>query len=247
MIAEHTRALLRLRVAMVWSQTLQAEQVLDEPREVVLGYGDAALFPLPEAHAARGDITLLTPIVDGYTLHLPQGSLGAVWLDGKRHEVRDLLQRSPSLTLGRRDYGVISLGAASYFFQQVEMAPRALRTLSSLDGDAVVSFGLSFFMHACVLILMLLAQRELPFEASLEVPPELITRFMVTPPPDMPEDAPTKSKKEDAAPRKKDDGGGKKAPKDEGKFGRKDTTKQEHEIKGDVREQIASKVRGMGL
>ncbi|MDB4974233.1 MAG: putative abductin-like protein, partial [Myxococcaceae bacterium] len=34
---------------------------------------------------------------------------------------------------------------------------------------------------------------------------------------------------------------------DEGKFGRKDTTKQEHEIKGDVREQIASKVRGMGL
>ncbi|MDB4985213.1 MAG: hypothetical protein JWN04_391 [Myxococcaceae bacterium] len=245
MIAEQAGQLLRLRVAMVWSQSLQAEQVLDEPRDVVLGYGDDALFALPEAYAARGDITLLSGAKDGYTLHLPAGALGAVWLEGKRHEVRDLLARSPSLTLGRRDYGVISLGAASYFFQQVERAPRATRTLSSLDGDAVFSFGLSFFVHACILVLMLLAQRELPFEATLDVQPELITRFMVTPP--LEEEPPTKRESEDAAPKKKDDGGGKKAPKDEGKFGRKDAQKPQHEIKGDVREEIATKVRGMGL
>ena len=247
MSAEHRGPALRLRVAMVWSQSLQAEQVLDEPRSVVLGYGEEALFPLPEAHAARGDLTLLTPIQDGYTLHIPPGALGAVWLDGERQDVRDLLERSPSLTLGRRDYGVISLGAASYFFQQVESAEPAHRGLSSLDGDAVMSFGLSLFMHACVLMLMLLAQREMPFDASLDVKPELITRFMVTPPPDTVEEKPTKSKKEDAAPKKKDDGGGKKAPKDEGKFGRKDTQKVEHEIKGEVRDEIATKVRGMGL
>ena len=238
---------LRLRVAMVWSQALQAEQVLDEPQSVVLGYGSDAMFPLPEAHAARGDITLLTPIEGGYTLHLPQGALGAVWLAGERSEVRDLLERSPSLTLGHSDYGVISLGAASYFFQQVETAPRVQRALSSLDGDAVVSFGLSVFVHACLFVLMLLAQHELPYETSLEVQPELVTRFMVTPPPEPVEEKPSKSKSEEAAPKKKADGGGKKAAKDEGKFGRKDTQKVEHEIAGEQREEIATKVRGMGL
>jgi TonB family protein len=247
MIAEQAGQLLRLRVAMVWSQALQAEQMLDEPRAVVLGYGDEALFPLPEAEAARGDLTLLTPIEGGYTLHLPQGARGAVWLSGERREVRDLLDRSPNLTLGRSDYGVVSLGAASYFFQQVELAPKVARGLSSLDGDAVISLGLSTFIHACVLVLMLLAQQEFPLESTLEVKPELITRFMVTPPTEEPPPAPSKSKKADSGPKKSDDGGGKRAPKDEGKFGRKDTQKSEHEIAGEPREAIAAKVRGMGL
>jgi TonB family protein len=247
MIAEHTGQNLRLRVAMVWSQTLQDEQMLDQPRQVVLGYGQEAVFPLPEAEAARGDIALLTPIDGGYSLHLPQGARGAVWVDGERREVRDMLERTPNLTLGRRDYGVVSLGAASYFFQQVELAPKARRGLGSLDGDAVISLGLSFFIHACLLVLMLIAQDEFPFEATLEVKPELITRFMVTPPIEETQEPPTKSKKEEAAPKKKDDGGGKKMAKDEGKFGRKDTQKKEHEIAGEQREEIATKVRGMGL
>jgi hypothetical protein len=241
------RTTLRLRVAMVWSQTLHAEQVLDDPRDVVLGYGDNALFPLPEAQAARGDITLLTPVAGGYTLHLPPGARGAVWINGQRREVRDLLERQPSMTLSHGDYGVVSLGAASYFFQQVELAPTPKRALTSLDGDAVMSFGLSTFMHACVIALMLLAQYELPYEESLEVKPELLTKFMVTPQIEPEPEQPSKPSKEDAAPKKKDDGGGKKARKDEGKFGRKDTQKKEHEIEGPVREEIAAKVRGIGL
>jgi outer membrane biosynthesis protein TonB len=241
------RPTLRLRVAMVWSQTLQAEQILDAPRDVVLGYGEQALFPLPEAQAARGDVTLLTPVTGGYTLHLPPGARGAVWLNGDKREVRDLLERQPSLTLSHGDYGVVSLGAASYFFQQVEVAPPAKRALGSLDGDSVLSFGLSAFMHACVLALMLLAQYEMPYEESREVKPELITKFMVTPQLTEEPQKPTKPSKEEAAPRKKDDGGGKKAPKDEGKFGRKDTQKKEHEIEGPAREEIAAKVRGIGL
>jgi TonB family protein len=169
-----------------------------------------------------------------------------VWMNGDKREVRDLLERTPSLTLSHGDYGVVSLGAASYFFQQVEVAPPVKRGLGSLDGDAVMSFGLSAFVHACVIGLMLLAQDAMPFEDTLEVKPELITQFMVTPPLE-PEPKPTKPSKDEAAPQKKDDGGGKKAPKDEGKFGRKDTQKKEHEIEGPVREAIVTKVRGVGL
>jgi hypothetical protein len=237
----------RLRVAMVWSQTLHAEQLLLEPRDVVLGFGETALFPLPEAHATRGDVTLLTPVQGSYTLHLPQGARGAVWLAGQRREVRDLLERSPSLTLSPQDYGVVSLGAASYFFQQVEVMDEPRRTLGSLDADAVLSFGLSLFLHASLVVLMLLAQSALPFEQTLQVKPELITRFMATPPDVLTEEPVTKSKKQDAAPKKKDDGGGKRAPKDEGKFGRKDTDKRDHQIEGEKRDVIATKVRGMGL
>lgn len=239
-------AVRRLRVAMVWSQTLHAEQLLDEPRAVVLGYGDEALFPLPEAQAARGDITLLTPIADGYTLHLPQGALGAVWIGGEKREVRELLAKSPSFTLAPGDYGVVSLGAASYFFQHVEIAETTRRSLGSLDADAVLSFSLSTFVHACLIALMLLAQREFPLETSREVKPELVTRFLAIPPDETP--PPTKSKPDEAGPKKKrDDGGGKRAPKDEGKFGRRDTQKKAHEIEGPEREAIATKVRGMGL
>lgn len=236
----------RLRVAMVWSQTLHAEQVLDEPRDVVLGYGEDALFPLPEAHAARGDLTLLTPIEHGYTLHLPPGALGAVWIANERLEVRDLLARSPSLTLGAGDYGVVSLGAASYFFQQVEIAEPVRRSFGSIDGDAALSFGLSTFMHACVIAFLLLAQHEFPVEETLSVKPELITRFLANPPPEEPPPV-NKSKADESGPKKKDDGGGKRSQKEEGKFGRKDTQKKEHEIEGEKREAIVSKVRGMGL
>ena len=74
---------LSLRVAMVWSQTLHAEHLLHTPRRVALGYGADALFPLPEAEARGGDLTLLTPSEHSYTLHLPTAASGAVWLTGR--------------------------------------------------------------------------------------------------------------------------------------------------------------------
>jgi TonB family protein len=69
---------------------------------------------------------------------------------------------------------------------------------------------------------------------------------MATPPPEEPPPAPSK-KADEAGPKKKDDGGGKRSQKEEGKFGRKDTQKKEHEIEGPQREAIVTKVRGMGL
>src|SRR5690349_6800737 len=113
-----------LRLAMVWNQTVVAEHILASPQDVVIGYGPDALFPLPEAQAARGDITLLTPSGDTYVLSLPADARGAVWLAGVRRDARELLRTNPSVTLGVDDFGVISLGAASFFFQQIRPAHR---------------------------------------------------------------------------------------------------------------------------
>ncbi len=239
-----------LRLAMVWNQTVMGEHILELPRNVVLGYGEGALFPLPEAQAARGDMTLLTPIGDTYSLLLPPDARGAIWTDGTRRDVRELLARSPSLTLGLDDYGVISLGAASYFFQQVRPAPKPRRSFTGLDGDAVQSFGLSMFVHVCVILLMLLAERELPMDNSLELPAELISRFLVTPPPeDFLQEVKKErgNKKDDGGLRQKDDGGGKKDKGDEGRVGKKDARQKDTQIEGENKGAIVTKVRGMGV
>lgn len=236
---------------MVWNQTVLGEHMLSEPTRVVLGYGPDALFPLPEAQAARGDIVLLTPMADGsYTLTLPPDARGAVWLQGRRREVRDLLVSSPSLTLSAEDYGVVSFGAASYFFQQTVAAPKPRLGFGSLDGDAVLSFGLSLFIHVCLLLLMLLAQRELPMEASLELPADLISKFLVTPPPEDILEALKKQggdETEDTGLRDRDEAGGKKDKGDEGKVGEKQAKQEKTEIAGENHGAIVTKVRGMGL
>jgi TonB family protein len=240
----------QLRMAMVWNQAVLGEQLLEEPRPVVLGYGEGAVFPLPEAQAARGDVTLLTPTGDSYGLLLPPDARGALWLGGKRHEVRDLLASSPSLTLGPDDYGVVSLGPASYFFQQVVPAPTPKRQIVSLDGDTAMSFGLSLFIHVCVLLLMILAQKHFAEDETLELPSELISRFLVSPPPD---DLLTMLKKDagdgldSAGLRERDEGGGKKTEGDEGKVGKADARQKQTEIQGERQAEVVAKVRGMGL
>jgi hypothetical protein len=239
-----------LRLALVWNQSVLDEQILEVPRNVVLGYGAEALFPLPEAQAARGDITLLTPSGDSYSLLLPEGARGALWIAGRRRDVQELLRTSPSLTLGPDDYGVISLGAASYFFQQVRPAVRPRRAFSSLDGDAVQSFGLSLFVHVCLILLMLLAQRELPEERTLELPADLISRFLVSPPPeDFLQDVKKQrgDKQEDGGLRMKDEGGGKKDKGDEGRVGKRDAKQKDTQIEGENKGAVVTKVRGMGL
>lgn len=239
-----------LRLAMVWNQTVMGEQILETPQDVVIGYGENALFPLPEAQAARGDITLLTPSGDTYVLTLPSDARGAVWTAGLRRDVQELVRVSPSLTLGPDDYGVVSLGATSIFFQQIRPAHRPKRGFTSVDGDAIQSFGLSLFVHVCVLLLMLLAQRELPEEKSLELPADLISKFLVSPPPDdiLQEIRKERGdKREDGGLRQKDEGGGKKDKGDQGRVGKKDAKQKDTEIEGENKGAIVTKVRGMGV
>ena len=239
-----------LRLAMVWNQGVQAEHVLKEPADVVLGSGANALFPLPESHALRGDVVLLSPLEqDGYSLLLPQGARGAVWLSGQRKEVSALLESNPSVRLGPDDYGVVSLGAVSYFFQQVRPSSEIKRNWFVLDGETLLSHGLSVFVHVCVILLMVLAERELPTEVTQELPAELISKFLVTPPPD--ELAPKVPKRadglKDAGLRDKDEAGGKRDKGDQGKVGRKDAKQEKTEIADPNRGAVVQKVRGMGL
>jgi TonB family protein len=234
---------------MVWNQALVAEHVLHAPQKVVLGYGPDAIFPLPEGESADGNLTLLIPVPDGYSLQLPPNAQGAVWLAGQRRDVRQLLGTTPSIVLGADDFGVVSLGATSFFFQQVKPQPERAPKVWRLDGDLVSSFGLSVFVHACIALLLLLAEHELPTEQSLELPPELIARFLVSPPPDelVPEPVKSDGGREDPGLRSRDEAGGKRDKGDEGRVGKRDATTKDTTIAGKNDGPIAGKVRGMGV
>jgi hypothetical protein len=76
---------------------------------------------------------------------------------------------------------VLTLGATAIFFQRVRAASRLGRRLA-IDANALASLGLSTFLHAAALLLLFLAQRESPVVGQLELPDDLLRRFLATPP-----------------------------------------------------------------
>ncbi len=237
----------RLRVALLWNGSLQADELLLDPRPVTLG-GPKAMFPLPADLVAGDTLTLLSPQGLGYAL-LPNAVLGGfVWLSGERRSVREL--REPT-RLGPDDYGVVTLGSIAVFFQQVRPVQQPMPTRLSREPALAASLGLSVFFHVgALLFLFLVAAKEFAPAGSLELDTELVKRFMVVPPP---EDEPLLRKRKsgtetkDPGMRDRDELGGKKQEHAEGRVGRKDATRPDTQIAGEPKDAIAAKVRGMGL
>lgn len=241
-----------LRVALVWNGTLQAEETLDQPQQITLGSVPGALFPLPDdgGGASTSGVTLLEPGPSGWQLRLAPGMGGVVWSQGDRRRVRDIAAAGSLVTqpVGPDDYGVVTLGTIAVFFQSVKAARTPARQALNMDGATFASFGLSVFLHAAAIILLLLARREMPDPDPLELPTDLIRRFMVTPPPeDILEQArESGTNTEDPGLHDREEGGAK-AAGDEGRVGREDSTQEQTEIQGEHTGEVAAKVRKMGL
>lgn len=236
-----------LRVALVWNGTLQAEEMLSRPQPVVLGYGTGALFPLPEGLSPDDRITVLDPGPQGYRLKRTQGMGGDVWIGGIRTPVSSF---EGEVTLGPDDYGVVTYGSIAVFFQHVKAARKAPRSLFTLDSGLVASLGLSLFLFSAFRVLMLLAAAEMPQPDALELPTDLIRRFMVVPPPDdileeMQRQSGTET--EDPGLRDRDEAGGRRHEGEEGRVGREDARQEDTEIRGEHTGEVAARVRNMGL
>ncbi|HEX2675295.1 MAG TPA: hypothetical protein VHM19_01615, partial [Polyangiales bacterium] len=239
----------QLRVALLWQGSLQAEELLAEPRPVTLSTQAGALFPLPADVVPGDSITLLEPAAGGagYTFQPSPSVGGFVWLGGERRSVREL---SSATRLGPDDYGVVTLQNISVFFQHVRPAPRAHPERLSRDPAILACLGLSMFAHIALLVfLLVVARKEFAETESGELDTELVKRFLVVPPP---EDLLMKKPKagtetEDPGLRDRDDTGGKKHEKEEGRVGRKDATREDTQIAGEPKDAVAAKVRGLGL
>ena len=171
-----------LRVPLVFGGSVQAEHTLEEPRPVDLGYGADAVLPLPAGVVSGSRLRFMEPTEDGgWEVILHPSMQGALWIDGGRRSVDELRGAGPRVRVGPEDYGVLTLGATAIFFQQVRPASRLGRRLA-VDGNALSSLGLSTFLHAAALLLLFLAQREAPVAGPLELPDDLLRRFLAMPP-----------------------------------------------------------------
>lgn len=236
-----------VRVALLWNGSLFGEELLTTASDVVLGDGPSALFPLPEGVIAESNFVVLEANGAELRFRPHPGMGGYLWLDGRRIAVREL---GRPMVLGPGDYGVITFGPVSFFFQQVRPVRGLPPTRSFRDGALAACVGLSIFAHvASLLFLFLVAAREFAPPGSLELDSELMRKFLVVPPPE-PEDPSYRrggTELEDPGLRDRDEMGGKRAEREEGRVGRRNAPKPETEIAGDPKDAIAQKVRGMGL
>lgn len=237
-----------LRVALLWNGALQAEHLLSTPSEVVIGDGKDALFQLPEGSLEEDSVTLLAPEGGGYRLQ-PQARMGgSVWLSGRKTAARGL--REP-LPIRRGDYGLVTFGSATVFFQYVRAAQGAPPKKSFRDGALIACVGLSIFLHVVgLLFVFLIASQEFAGPESLELNSDLARKFLVMPPPEeLTKLLSQKGKQhaDDSGLRDRDEAGGKKAKDEEGRIGKKDASRDKTELQGAPADAVAAQVRGMGL
>src|SRR5688500_11408602 len=121
-----------LRVALIFGGALEAEQLLKNPKPVVLGYSDDAVLPLP-AGVVEGDrLPIMRPNGPSYDIDLHPSIGGSVWLGRQRREVPELRGHGQVVRLGPDDFGVLTVGSTAVFYQMVKPAPSDLRWFGAL-------------------------------------------------------------------------------------------------------------------
>ncbi|MFO0681955.1 MAG: AgmX/PglI C-terminal domain-containing protein [Sandaracinus sp.] len=223
----------KLRVALVWNGAVQMETTIDKPQPIVAGRGPTAMLPLPSDLATEA-LTLLTPAGNGYRANLAPELGGAIWRAGSREDVAALRQGSSTLDLGPDDYGVLTIGSVAVFFQHVRAAKKPGFSLV-FDGTYWASQMLSAFFAAAFGGLLFLAREEADNPDALELPTDLITRFMVTPPPeDIIEQDAGGTDTDDPGIQDREEAGGAQAPEEEGRVGHEDAEQEQTEMEGEV-------------
>ncbi len=236
-----------LRVAWLWNGTLQGEETLEAPVPVILGEGASALFPLPEGALPDDDVTLLEPAGRGYALRVSNHIGGSVWRGGTRSDLSSL-GAGTQVSLGPDDYGVVTVGSIAVFFQHVRAAKKPTRRMFALDPALAACIGLSAFLFAAFLLIAFLDLRingQAP--DPLELPADLVAKYMVVPPPQDLLRQQRGTNKQDPGLRHRDEAGGKKAAGNEGRVGRHDAQREDSQIAGQRTDAVAVKVRSMGL
>ncbi len=245
MVEGRTVAQRPLRVALIWNEAIQEDELLVDPAPVTLG--PTGIFPLPDT-VSDTDISVLLPQGNGYVLQTGGPIKGDVWINGKRRKIDQLQGPIP---IGPSDYGVVTLGPVALFFQHVRGAAAAPRRLMDFDLSVVFAVLLAAFLAGAV---MLVGYLDWQRHGSGEVDPfeldtELIRRFMVTPPPedlfDQAEETGTET--EDPGLETRDDTGGERHEGEEGRVGQENADQEDTFIEGEVTDRIATKVRNMGL
>jgi hypothetical protein len=236
-----------LRVAYLWNHTIHQEEQLPHP--VPVGLGEGELFPLPDGVTQAASIPVLRPVGNGYELVASAALGGSVWLGGRRRDLAELGQDGRGIPLGPEDYGVVTVGPVAVFFQHVKPAQAPPRQASKLDPSLIASVGLVTFLAFVAGLIVILYARQHPYDAdpfALDV--DRIAQYMVEPPTVTP-DAPVSGgdENDDQGLRGREEVGGEAHEEAEGRVGREDARTEDTHIQGEVRDEVSTRVRNMGL
>jgi hypothetical protein len=235
-----------LRVALLWNGAVQTEQLVQDARPIVLGDGRDALFRLPDGAIEEDSVTLLEPEPTGFQLTPHPRMGGYVWLAGHGTSVNEI---AVPVSLRPGDFGLVTFGSVTVFFQQVSATRGEVPRKGFRDGALIACLGLSVFVHvAAIIFFFFVAAREFAPVSGLELDTGLLSKYLIIPPP---EELLALSRKsaglEDPGLRDRDESGGKRAKDAEGKVGKRDAPNRRTEIAGAPADAVAQQVRGMGL
>jgi TonB family protein len=233
-----------LRVAVFWNDSMQTEATLRDRRPIAFGTGSHCIHELPE-DVGEDRIVVFEPRGDGYAILLHPALDGDVWIGGTRTPVAGLRGRS-EVVLDASDYGVLSLGSLSIFFQHVRPARRMPRAAIAWDdlGGVASAIALALFIATSVFVAMFAGILPELRPAGTELPPDLMTQYLVTPPPEMVETAaePTQATDEAALQTRDESASG-----DEGRAGPAEAPDRETRIEGPREPTAAERVRELDL
>ncbi len=257
------------RVLVTWDGELVHDVVHDPRTPLFLGNGfesfGAAFFrfacnlvafvpslrrPAPWFWAppgAGGELhELLEPLrgLHRYALHVPPGARGVLERGGRPVP----LSEGETLELGLGDRVAFAFGRAGLVVELVPAAAPPRPFVAAFDPALLSAMSLSAFLLTAVLVVAFMDRREYPEEADLELPPDLVARFLVVPPPeDLFEETGDEAAIEDPGLQRDEETGGKAHEGDEGRVGREEAETEQTHIQGEVRDRIAAKVRQVGL
>lgn len=235
----------QLRVALVWNGTVQWEEQLLVPSAVVLGNGGQ--FALP-ASVGVDKLVVLEPAGAGYRFLPSEHVGGAIFLSGERNDARSM----PGPTqLGPDDYGVLQIGEIALFFQSVRPMANNLRTGLELDAALIGCIALAAFLVLSFLVVLRLEGDARPriVDGVLDPNADIVRDFMVTPPPPPERQTAVISGNEERTPGRESpsESSGRRSRNEEGRVGRQDAQQENTQIAGEQNEQIATRVRSLGL
>jgi hypothetical protein len=184
--AESSRELV-LRTAAVWGTYVVAARDLVSGQSLLMGDDPRALIAKPD----------LTEMVDlpiravgnGWELDARGATGGVLYLRGRAENPAELGKSPAPVPIVAGDYGVLSYGSLSLFFQFAHPA-KAPAHRPRLDVGLVLAFLFAVLTvgGGLLLLYMLFPQLELPKPLELTSPEELRVQYHFTPPP--PEQSP---------------------------------------------------------
>src|SRR5688572_12505230 len=175
-----------LRTAAVWGTFVLASRDLHAGQSLAMGDGEQALYPKPD-ESAVADLPIRA-VGNGWELDARGVSGGLLHLRGRKEDPRELAKGGAPIPIVPGDYGLLTYGSFSVFFQFAHAAPTP-RSRVRVDLSLVLAFAFAIITvcGGLLLLYMLYPQLELAKPLELTSPEELKVRYHFTPPPPEPE------------------------------------------------------------